>query len=494
MFRYFRFIIVFLLLSIWFIPANAQPEQKQYSLEKVIQRAQLHSPDALLAKHRFRNSYWQYRTFKATNLPRLSLDATLPDFNRSIANITQPDGSVSFRSQFQANSSAYLSLAQNIGLTGGQVFMNSGLQRIDLLGGSKSTSYLASPLYIGISQPIWGFNAYKWSKRIEPIKYQEAKSVYLEDMERLSIRATALFFDLLLAQISYEIASNNQANNDTIYKITKGRYNLGKIAENELLQMELRLLNSNNELEQSKLQVEITTFALKSFLGIKNDERFKLIPPIDCKRFTVDYKLALSEALENRSEAISFDRRVYEAQSELEKVKADNRLSVDVYAVYGLTQSGPDIETTYRNPEDQQKLMVGLQLPILDWGLAKGRSKMAESNMELIQTRVDQDRIDFEKELYLKVMQFNMQMTQLLIASKADTIGQKRFKVSKHRYLIGKIDITDLNLAQEEKDMARKNYISTLRLYWDSYFEIRRLTLFDFLKNERIDVDYSLLY
>ncbi|MBT5527934.1 MAG: hypothetical protein HOA61_15665, partial [Bacteroidetes bacterium] len=85
MFRYFRFIIVFLLLSIWFIPANAQPEQKQYSLEKVIQRAQLHSPDALLAKHRFRNSYWQYRTFKATNLPRLSLDATLPDFNRSIA-------------------------------------------------------------------------------------------------------------------------------------------------------------------------------------------------------------------------------------------------------------------------------------------------------------------------------------------------------------------------------------------------------------------------
>ncbi|MBT7995528.1 MAG: TolC family protein, partial [Bacteroidetes bacterium] len=133
-------------------------------------------------------------------------------------------------------------------------------------------------------------------------------------------------------------------------------------------------------------------------------------------------------------------------------------------------------------------------LPILDWGLAKGRSKMAESNMELIQTRVDQDRIDFEKELYLKVMQFNMQMTQLLIASKADTIGQKRFKVSKHRYLIGKIDITDLNLAQEEKDMARKNYISTLRLYWDSYFEIRRLTLFDFLKNERIDVDYSLLY
>ncbi|MBT3302867.1 MAG: hypothetical protein HN921_02875 [Bacteroidetes bacterium] len=66
--------------------------------------------------------------------------------------------------------------------------------------------------------------------------------------------------------------------------------------------------------------------------------------------------------------------------------------------------------------------------------------------------------------------------------------------MSKHRYLIGKIDITDLNLAQEEKDMARKNYISTLRLYWDSYFEIRRLTLFDFLKNERIDVDYSLLY
>lgn len=372
--------------------------------------------------------------------------------------------------------------------------MNSGLQRIDLLGGSKSTSYLASPLYVGLNQPILGYNSFKWNKKIEPIRYEEAKSIYLEDMELLSIRATSLFFDLLLAQISLDIAANNQANNDTIYKITKGRFNYGKIAENELLQMELRLLNSNNEFEQAKLDLEITTFALKSFLGMKDNEGFELIPPIDLHRFKVDYARALEEALGNRSTAIAFDRRVYEAQSELGKVKAENRMSVDVYAVYGLTQSGPDIESAYQNPEDQQKLVVGLQLPILDWGLAKGKVKMAESNMELIQTKVDQERIDFEKDLYLKVMQFNMQMSQLRIASKADTIGQKRFEVSKQRYLIGKIDITELNLAQEEKDMARKSYISSLRRFWNSYFEIRKLTLYDFLKNEKIEVDYKLLF
>jgi outer membrane protein len=466
---------------------NAQEDEVvQLNLNDVINLAKQQSPDAYLAKHRFRNSYWQFRTYKASQLPMLTFDATLPNFKRSYSQITQPDGSVTFQSQFQATSSMQMSLTQNVGLTGGQIFMNSGLQRIDLFGDSTITSYLSSPLNIGFRQPIYGFNQFKWNKKIEPVKYNEAKSTYIEAMEQVKIKAVGYFFDLLLDQINLEIAKINQANNDTLYKIAQGRYNYGKIAENELLQMELSLLNSNNQLEQAQLDVEVSLFRLKSFLAIKNDRKIELIPPVQIHDLSVNVSTAVNEARQNRSSAKAFDRRMFEAQSNVSKARTENRFNADIFAIYGLSRNADDLAGAYKNPEDEQSLVVGLQVPILDWGLAKGKIKMAESNLELEETKIEQEKIDFDQEVYLKVMQFNMQKNQLKIAAKADTIGRKRFYVTKQRYLIGKIDITELNIALTEKDQAKQSYIQTLRNFWTNFYEVRRLTLYDFLKNEKL--------
>ena len=52
------------------------------------------------------------------------------------------------------------------------------------------------------------------------------------------------FFSLALAQINKQIAEMNYSNADTLYRIAKGRYQLGTIAEDELLQMQLSWLNA----------------------------------------------------------------------------------------------------------------------------------------------------------------------------------------------------------------------------------------------------------
>jgi len=114
---------------------------------------------------------------------------------------------------------------------------------------------------------------------------------------------------------------------------------------------------------------------------------------------------------------------------------------------------------------------------------------MAESNEELIKTAVEQDRIDFEQEIFLKVMQFNMQRNQLMLAAKSDTVAQKRYDVTKQRYLIGTIDIIELNLAQTDKDNNRKAHVSTLHTYWLNFYELRKLTLYDFRNNKKIMLD-----
>ncbi|MCF8229080.1 MAG: TolC family protein [Bacteroidales bacterium] len=484
-----------LVLSIFLISLlsgiKAQDKINRLSLEDVIYIAQEQSPDALIAKHKFRRSYWEWRSYKATYLPNLSLDGTVPNFNRSIDAVTQPDGSIEYRERKFTEISSDLSLRQKIGLTGGEIFLRSGLKRNDnIFPDTTTTSYLSTPVNIGYNQPIFQYNDFRWDKKIEPMKYEEAMRTYAEDHEQIAITATNHFFDLLIAQISLEIAKKNYANYDTLYHIAQGRYNLGKIAENELLQLELNLLKAEASVDNAQLSYENMLFVLKSFLRIKDNAVITLIPPTKTFHFDVDIETAVFEAKNNTSEGLSFERRLLEAESNLARAKMTGRFDADLYAVFGLTQTADKFENVYKNPRDQQQLVLGLSIPILDWGQARGQIKMAESSLELTKTSIEQERIDFEQNIFLKVMQFNMQEKQLYISAKADTVAQKRFDVTQKRYMIGKVnDVLELNQAQIDNDNAKQGYYQALKTYWNSYFNLRKMTLYDFREDERIEFD-----
>lgn len=467
-------------------------EPSRLSLTDVINLARDQSPDALTAKHRFRASYWQYRSYKAAYLPSLTLGGTLPNFNRTIEQISLVEGEALLERQY-VDWSVNAAVRQRIGPTGGDIFVSSSLRRLDNFRDTLPTvtQHLSTPINIGYSQPVFQFNAYKWEQRIEPMIYEEAKKAYLEDMESVSISATNFFFNLLLAQITERIALVNLANYDTLYKIAQGRYNLGKIAENDLLQLELQYLRASSNVENARLDVENRMFQLKSYLRIKDDIPIDLIPPAAIRPFMVPFAKAIEEARANRADALAFNRRELEAEREVNRAKMDGRFDAELFAVYGLTQSSIDLDEVYTNPLDQQQLRVGITMPILDWGVARGRIKIAESNQEIIRTAIEQEQIDFDQEVFLLVARFNLQADQVRIAAKADTVAQKGYGITKARYLIGKISITDLNIAQTESDQSKSNYINALWTYWRNYYQLRRLTLFDFEYNMPIAVDHQ---
>jgi outer membrane protein len=483
-------ILGFLLLLTPFY-SYAQRQTLRLTLQEEIEIAGKQSPDALQSRHRFLSSYWQYRTFKAGFLPSLSMDATLPRFNRNIDQITQNDGTVKFIERKQAISSVGLSLTQNLSLTGGQLFVSSDLQRLDLLKKPTQTSYATNPITLGIRQPLFKYNDYKLQRKIEPIRYQEAERRYIEDREQIAITAVNVFFDVLTSQTRMKIQMTNLANNDTLYKIAKGRFNIGTIAENELLQLELQLLSAQSQVESMKLELENKLFNLKSFLRLKENVTIELEPPTLTLDLQINADRAMVEADKNRSSTLSFDRRIFEAEGNVLRMRSNNRFNANLVAMYGTNQNAPLLVDAYRDPQTMQQLTVGIQVPILDWGQGKGRVKMAESNLQMEKSAVEQLRIDMKQEVYLKVMQFNIQQNQVRIAAKSDTVAQKRYEVTKQRYLIGKIGITDLNIAQNEKDNARQGYFNALFTYWRNYFELRKLTLYDFLQNSQLVIDPS---
>ena len=486
---------LFLLAATMLMPsANAQEDNINYlSLTDVIYIAHQQSPDALIAKHRFKASYWDFRSFKADNLPGLILDGITPSYNRSISPITQPDGTIEFKPLDQGGANLGLSLYQNIGPTGGRISLNSDLSWADNFTGDKvQTPFRADIVNVRYDQPIFRYNAYKWDRHIEPMKYEMAKRKYLEDNEQVAIVATNYFFSMLQSQIDMQIANKNMSNYDTLYRIALGRYQLGKIAENELLQLELNLLKAEATVQQAELELENSLFRLLSYLRIQEDTEIELIPPTVEEFFTITADKAITEAKYNSSTALDFDKRRLEAQSQVNAAKMSGRFDADLSAVFGLTQQGASIPGAYTQPLDQQQVSLGFTLPILDWGSARGRIKMAESQEELVFTSVEQEEIDFVYNIFLEVMQFNMQENQLRIAAKADTVAQKRYDVTAKRYMIGKVnDILDLDKAQIDNDNALKGYYQALRAYWLNYYRIRKETLYDFQRNMPILFDIN---
>jgi len=485
----FYFVFCFLLYSPSFYSQETTPSIKILSLAQVIELAKEQSPSAKLAATNYLNKYWTFRTYESNYKPQLQLSTTLPDFTRSYAPVLQNDGTDAIKLQSFSTSSLNLSLSQNIALTGSQVFMSSSAQRIDILnnpGTPLPVNYLASPAIIGITQPLFMFNGLKWDKKIEPLKYEESKKQYAEDMENLSFQASDLFFNLLYAQISLEVQQKNLSNNDTLYKISVGRYNLGKIAENDLLQMELSVMNSKTALSQAQLDVDLGTLRLKTFLKLAGDEKIQLVQPNLIPQFDVDINTALAQAKANRQLIVSFERQRLEAQRDVAKAKGDNYLNGSLTATYGLTQSNPLISNLYINPLTEQRVLIGLNIPIIDWGRAKSQVQTALANRELVEINVEQAIQNFDQEIYFLVKEFKMFRQKLLISARADTIGQKSYDITMNRYLIGKIGIIDFNLIRQAKDQATLDYINALRVFWDTYFDLRRKTLYDFENNTPI--------
>ncbi|MCX6286447.1 MAG: TolC family protein [Bacteroidetes bacterium] len=475
-------------LSLSFLPpeqAGAQTINHPLTLQDALEIAKQQSADALNAKQLFRSSFWEYRTFRATYLPNLYVDGTIPEIQSAFQKYVYPDGTVSYVHQQNTTYTANAYLNQKIGITGGNVFLRSGLQRLDNHTDSTVVSYLSTPINIGYTQPLFQYNPYRWDRKIQPLKFDQAKKRYLEDLEQLSITSTNYFFGLLQAQIDKKIALTNLKNSDTLYRIAKGRYQLGKIAENDLLQLELNYLKAQAAIENANLAVDNAMFRLKSFLRIKDTTNIVLVPPADIKFFTIDPVSAVQQANRNTSTALDFQKRLLEAARDVSRAKTEGRFDANLTAIFGLTQSAPNIPDAYYKPLDQQQVGLQFTVPIVDWGVARGKIKMAQSQQEIVKNSVEQELIDFQRNIYLKVVQFNMQERQLMIAAKSDTVASKSYDVTKGRYLIGKINsILDLNNAQIETDNAQKNYYNALETYWRGYFEIRKLTLFDFRKNE----------
>lgn len=474
------------------LPCLGQEREVTLSLDDAIARARVRSVDAAVALDELRTAYWEWRTFRADQLPELSFRATAPSYAKQYSPYMDENGNYSFVRTNTLQASGELSVSQNVALTGGKVALSSSLDFLRQLDGTPYNRFMSIPVALSIEQPLFGVNTMKWDRRIEPVRYSEAKAAFLSATEDVARLTVDYYFTLLMSRENVEIARQNLDNATQLLAVAREKREMGKISQNDLLQMELNELDARAALTEYLSQLQSDMFQLRSFLDYGEDIVIVPVVPSEVPNAEIVYGDALERATANNKFVKSMLRRQLEADYEVARARGDMR-EIKLFARLGYSGTDSEIGNSYANLRSNQVASIGFSIPLVDWGKRRGKVKVAESKRRVAESRIRRETMNFNQELFVLVERFGNQQRQLDIAEQSTRIASRRYQTNVETYLIGMISPLELNDSRVSKDNARREYIDRLYRFWTYWYQLRSLTLYDYSTRSDINADIDKL-
>ena len=464
------------------------------NMQQVVELAQENSISAMSNRNSFAASYWSFRSYRAQLLPSLSLNAGLFNFNRSLVQLQDYNtGAISYRANYNMNNDVSLNFRQNIPWTGGTVSLSTSLQRLDQYSPARLTTYYAQPVYLTYTQSLWGFNQFKWSKETEPKQYEIAKRQYIENMEQLSQTTISLFWSCVSSKENYERALKSFEEGKRLFEAGQTRFAMGTITRDQLMQIEVRVLNDSLNLSNSRVNLRTTMNRLCSYIGYQENTELNLIIDYEIPDVTLDYNDVLERALQNSSFRLRQEVQYVQADENVARAKANRGLSASLNTRFGMSGSADKLGDTFVQLKDQEVIGVSLNIPILDWGQGRGRVRMAEAQAQTTRNQLEQSMIDYRQDLYTQVVQFNDQRSQCEIARRAADLADESYELALKNFGNGSMTMTQLDQLKDKRDQAVSSYLSKVAGFWNSYFGIRRATLYDYISGTDISAEFDKL-
>ena len=450
------------------------------TLQDAIAMAQRQGPAAQMARSARDAARYRNDAFNSRLLPQLLLSGDAANYNHGINPIVLPDGSTQFIGQSQNQSSFSLGFSQRIPLTGGQVSVSEEVSRVDQFGNLNNRSWQTSHV-VSLQQDLFKPRTVVWEERAQSLGASVAERAYLEAREDVAASTADAFFNLYAQQITLANATANVAVNDTLYTLNKGRYEVGKIGENDLLKSELALLRARAAVEDARLARDRAEAALRRTIAYPEGQPLTIVAPDSIPNVDVDPEVAVKEALRNSSTMEQETLDDVQSKRLLNQAKLQNRFNASIRATFGFNQTATAFNEAYQSPLGRQALSVGINLPMMQWGAghADVQAAMADDKRVTTTNRMRTDAL--VEEARFSALQLQQAQRNVVLAAKADTVSAKQFEVARNRYIVSKISNTDLYNAQSDKDNSIVLHVQALRNYWTAYYHLRRVTLYDFV-------------
>ncbi|KAF2080133.1 TolC family protein [Flavobacterium sharifuzzamanii] len=465
-------------------------ETKKMTFSDAVKLAQEKSVDGIKFKNQYQSLYWDFQAFKTENLPFVKLDLQPFTYNKQVIqrynSVTNRD---EYRKQQTLNVYGGLTVEQKLPFSGGSLYLESNLGKLTGYGYNKYTTFSSTFGRVGINQPILGYNAFKWRKKIEPLRFSKAKKEFIAAGQEINLKTLNLFFDLLSANQQLSTAVVNAKNAAQLFQIGVKRFEIAGIEKDELLQLELNDVNAAIEVQQMKKMQSFANSALCTYLGISD---YLVVEPLfDNLNVLSDFKIDYIEAVElmknNNPEIEGFTQQLLEAEQRIAMVRGEGGFKMNLGMSLGIDQQADELRLLYQLPPlDQQRVEIGITIPILDWGMQNRNLQRVRKDLEVAKASITENQQELKQRISNVIQNFNLQAEVVQSAARADAIAQQSFSLTNERFKLAKTNVVALNAAIASGLSAKRNYIQAVRNYWEYYFMIQKMTGYNFIKKENL--------
>ena len=479
-------------ISAWLIlvPAFLHGQPFQISLEQVLNEWCLSSPSAKKIKLSYENTLLAFDNYKKQFLPSIAFSLNPVNFNRSQKLMQNAEsGNYSYVEDYTNSSSTEIAIRQKIGIIGGELSVSSRLNYLREFSNNRDR-FGTNPLYINYSQPfVGGFYNYKKQRDIQYAQLNNSIKQYCSEIANVQTQAVNLFMSLFSSKLSTELSYKNLQISDTLLTASKALLDNGYFTEYEYHQMELQQLNNQYAYESSTKSYQKALRELITFLNKSEwmDKEVEIQTPEFDLPLKIDEKLAIFYARHNSPFALTQEEKRLKAEQTLFTAKLNNRFNGNLNLSYGLNQYSDHFLDAYRKPDYTQGIMIGIQIPIFQWGINRNKIRMAKNNYQNSMIEIDQAEANFDNDIQDIVEDYNHNMNLWFVATKSYQLSQEQYALLAQKFHSGKVSVYELASAQQEQYNAMQRYYNAIMNAWNSFCMLRKTTLYDFAKQTELE-------
>lgn len=463
---------------------QAQETQKQWTLDEVLRRSLTESTEGKNALLEYRNSLLEDQIVRKEYLPTLAFNLSPINFNHAIRTLQNPfDGSYSYIDDYANSTSGGLTLSQKIPYLNGMLMVSTSLNLLTEFSAHRN-SFSSSPYRIGYQQQLaGGYKSYKLEQQLHRLKRSTLVKNYVFQLSKIQQEALRLYMQCYTAQLSWQYSTYQQLVTDSLLNVVRLKYEQGKVLEKEITGLELQntifKLQVKDDYQAFRQRME----ELALFLHTEPDRQ-----EIESPEQTVPFLFEKEEVRRNahtynpQMGRIEMQRLQNEMDFHAAKMAQSFNANINLY--YGSNQYSTTLKEAYRHPLAQQGVNIGVQIPLFNWGIGRHKVTVARNNYEINENNYAKELDEWEHALNRQVEVYNLAVEALALAKEGMQLATKNYELA--LFAFANQSETAESLMNIERLMKEQmnNYLTRLATVWNSYFEIRSLSLYDYIHQQ----------
>lgn len=461
------------------------------SFAYLVEKQALLSPRSRSARLHYENSVLKYENYKKDFLPMIGLSVNPISFNRSLRLLQDPQkGEYHSVEDYVNTSVATLTLSQRIGPLGGILTASSGLSYLREFTGSRN-NFSSTPFSLSYSQGLrGGYKDYIIERSINRLQYKVAVKTLCTALANEQQDVARLYLKAYMAQVEKEQAEQDVSASDTLLAFGQLRRKLGYVTDYELNVIRLERFEAEQALVASQTELNDALFLLRSRLGLVELDVNVVKPDAAALPLLLDENEVYAVAQANTPKVLALELQRQQVLQTLRKQRLSTRLGGELSINYGLNQFAHTFSNAYRHPNHRQSISLTLSIPSFDWGISRNRRRMAENDYQQAQIGINESLLKAEQEIHKSIKVYNQSSASYRLGLKQYALAQEQYRLAMLRFSQGEFSLAEVIDAHKSLRESLKNMLSALQSLFSEYYQLRTITLYDFVKKKNLEEEY----